>query len=74
MKTTNDLCFESVLQILLYDVLLEEQMQRTTNNKIMIYNCLKGVKYEIMLKDRESTRQAIQQVIINDQFDRAPEF
>jgi hypothetical protein len=41
-KTTNDLAIEHILQVIMYDFLLQHS-QNDSNNRLIIVNALKGV-------------------------------
>ncbi len=50
MKATSDTSFDHILQVLIYDYLLNQKQFQ--ENRLLIFNALKGVRYELLIENK----------------------
>lgn len=50
LKAVSETSFDHLLQVIIYDYLLNQRQQQ--ENRLIIFNALKGVRYEILIENK----------------------
>lgn len=64
LKVVSETSFDHLLQVIIYDYLLNQKQQQ--DNRLIIFNALKGVRYEILIENKTQLFEFIDQLLIKN--------
>ena len=64
LKAVSETSFDHLLQVIIYDYLLNQRQQQ--DNRLIIFNALKGVRYEILIENKLQLFEFIDQLLIKN--------
>ena len=66
LKAVNEASFDHTLQVLLYDYLVAQQDGQLPDhaNRLIVFNALKGIRYEFLIDNREQLHMTFDQIIM----------
>ena len=70
VKIQNDVEINTVHQLLLYDILLDDSQKTALRNRLVVLNFMKGVQYEILLHDKHLLTEQLRALMHVDAYKR----
>ena len=64
LKAVSETSFDHLLQVLIYDYLLNQRLQQ--NHRLIIFNALKGVSYEVLVENKTELFEFLDSLLIKN--------